>query len=157
MSNEIWHNFDSGEILDAYVFDKSNDQVFDEADGGDTFEVWVNGNVLNYDIPMTDQGGNYFTVDFPAAITTAGVYRTVVALRDGANATISDIRVAQGEIHWNGTSEEDVTSVVSDIAVLNSDLTVIASDVVSVGSDVNTVLIKVRTQLNELDLDSTNA
>ncbi len=153
MANEGWHNFPSGNTLDAYVFDKSNDQVFDQADGGDTFEVWVNGNVLNYDIPMTDQGGNYYTVDFPAVITTAGIYRMAIAIRDGASATISDIRVAQAEIHWNGTSEEDVTTISSDVTVIISDLTIVASDVVSVGSDVDTILDTVRIQVNEFNLD----
>ena len=154
MANEIFHNFPSGDSLDAYVFKKTNDQVFDEANGGNVFEVWVNGNVLNYDIPMTDQGGNYYSVDFPSVITTAGVYRVAIAVRDGASATIFDIRIAQGEINWNGTTEDDLTSISSDIEVVNSDLVVVASDVVSAGSDINTVLDTVRIQLNEFDLDN---
>ncbi len=111
MANEGWHNFPSGNNLDAYVFKKTNDQVFDQADGGDTFEVWADGNVLNYDIPMTDQGGDYYTVDFPAAITTAGVYRMVIALRAGANAAVGDARLAQGEIYWDGTAEINLSSL----------------------------------------------
>ena len=111
MSNEIWHNFPSGENLDAYVFKKTNDQVFDQADGGDTFEVWVDGNVLNYDISMTDQGGDYYSVDFPAVITTAGVYRVVIAKRAGGSAAVGDLRIAQGEIYWDGTAEEDISTL----------------------------------------------
>lgn len=109
--NEIWHNFPSGSNLDAYVFKKTNDQVFDEADGGDTFEAWVNGNVANYDIPMTDNGGDYYSIDFPAAITTAGVYRTVIALRASGSAAVGDLRIAQGEMHWDGTAEIDISTL----------------------------------------------
>ncbi len=105
MPNEIWHNFPSGNTLDAYVRRKSDDTVFDENDGGDTFEVWVDGSVTNYDIPMTDQGGDHYTVDFPSVITTIGPYRVAIALRSGANAAVGDLRVAQGEIDWSGTAE----------------------------------------------------
>ena len=120
MSNEIWHNFPSGENLDAYVFKKTNDQVFDQADGGDTFEVWVDGNVLNYDIPMTDQGGDYYSVDFPAVITTAAVYRIAIGKRAGASAAVGDLRIAQGEIYWDGTAEEDISTVSTQLDGLKS-------------------------------------
>ncbi len=113
MANEIWYNFPSGNNLDAYVFKKSDDKVFDQADGGDTFEDWVNGNVLNYDIPMTDHGGDYYTVDFPAAITdtTLQAYRTVIAVRAGGSAAVGDRRIAQGEIFWDGALESDIGTI----------------------------------------------
>ncbi len=111
MANEIYHNFPEGNLLDAYIFKKTDDKVFDEADGGDTFEAWVDGNVLNYDIPMTDHGGDYYSVDFPAVITTAGVYRVVMAVRTGANAAVGDLRIAQGEIYWDGAAEIDISTL----------------------------------------------
>ena len=103
--NEIWNDYPSGNKLDAYVWQKSNDKVFDEADGGDTFETWEDGNVLNYDIPMTDNGGDYYSVDFPAVIKTKGIYRVAIALRAGANAAVGDKRIAQGELSWDGENE----------------------------------------------------
>ncbi len=103
--NEIWHNHPSGNKLDAYVWRKSEDKVFDESDGGDTFETWADGNVLNYDVPMTDNGGDYYTVDFPSVIKTVGVYRVVVALRAGANAAVGDFRIAQGEYFLSSSGE----------------------------------------------------
>ncbi len=105
MANEIWHNFPSGDSLDAYVFAKTDDTVFDENDGGDTFETWEDGNVANYDIPMTDQGGDYYSVDFPLVITTPGAYRVAIVRRLGGTAAVGDLRIAQGEIDWSGTSE----------------------------------------------------
>ena len=103
--NEIYAKYPSGKNLDAYVFKKANDQVFDQADGGDTFEVWADGSVLNYDIPMTDQGDGFYTVDFPAVITTTAVYRVIVKLRAGANAAVGDTGLFQGEIYWDGQKE----------------------------------------------------
>ncbi len=105
MSNEIWHNFSSGSKLDAYVWRTTEDTVFDESDGGDTFETWVDGNVLNYDIPLTDHGGDYYSVDFPAAIKIPGIYRAVIAVRAGANAAVGDFRISQGEGYWDGAGE----------------------------------------------------
>ncbi len=105
MANEIWHNFPSGDTLDAYVFTKTDDTVFDESDGGDTFETWQNSNVANYDIPMTDHGGDYYSVDFPSVIETAAIYRVAISRRLGATAAVGDLRIAQGEIDWAGSSE----------------------------------------------------
>jgi hypothetical protein len=132
MANEIWHNYPEANNLDVYVFNKTNDNVFDNADGGDTWEVWADGNVLNYDIPMTDHGGDYYSVDFPAAITTAGVYRIAIALRAGANAAVGDTRIAQGEIHWDGTAEIDTTAfrayILSDVIGADGDTLETLSD-----------------------------
>jgi len=112
LANEIYHNYPSGS-LDAYVFKKSDDKVFDQSDGGDTFETWNDANVLNYDIPMTDIGDGNYTVDFPAVITntTQQSYRIVIKVRAGANAAVGDKAIAQGEIVWNGTSEIDVGTI----------------------------------------------
>lgn len=132
MPNEIWHNFPSGDNLDAYVFKKTNDQVFDQADGGDTFEVWADGNVLNYDVPMTDQGGDYYTADFPSVITTAGVYRIAIALRTGGSAAVGDVRIAQGEVSWDGSAEIDIftldTTINDDVIGADGDTLETLSD-----------------------------
>lgn len=103
--NEIWHNFPSGNSLDAYIRRKSDDKIFDESDGGNTFEDQNDANVLNYDVPLTDHGSDYYSVDFPAVITTATDYRVAIAKRSGGSAAIGDLRVAQGEMHWGGTTE----------------------------------------------------
>lgn len=62
---------------------------------------------------MTDHGGDYYTVDFPAVITntTQQAYRTVIAVRAGANAAVGDRRIAQGEIYWNGVQEVDIGTI----------------------------------------------
>ena len=112
MANEIWTKYPSGNSLDAYIFKQTDDKVFDQSDGGDTFEAWEDGNVLNYDNPMTDQGDGYYTVDFPAVITTLGVYRVVIKVRAGAGAAVADKGVAQGEIYWSGTAEQTIQTIV---------------------------------------------
>jgi hypothetical protein len=116
--NEIFGKYNSGFNLDAYVFKKADDEIFDEADGGDTFEVWADGNVLNYDIPMTDQGDGFYSVDFPTAITTEGVYRIIIKLRVGANAAVGDIGLFQGELTWDGTGEIDIFTLDNTMNIL---------------------------------------
>ncbi len=141
MANEIWHDYPSGSSLDAYVFKKTDDEVFNEADGGDTWEAWNDANVLLYDVPMTDQGGDYYSVDFPAVITTAGTYRTVVALRAGGTAAVGDLRIAQGEIFWDGTAEITISTTTTDISGLETKIDVLDANVDQLIVDQNKVLI----------------
>jgi len=79
LANEIYAKYQSGFILDAYIFRKTDDEVFIQTTG--SFETWIDGNVLTYDIPMTDQGDGFYSVDFPTAITTECNYRGVIKLR----------------------------------------------------------------------------
>ena len=111
MANEIYAKYSSGNNLDAYIFRKTDDKVFDQSDGAETFETWVDGNVLNYDNPMTDQGDGFYSVDFPSIITTEGEYRVVVKLRSGANAAVGDTGLFQGDIQWGGTTEVTLLSL----------------------------------------------
>ncbi len=121
MSNEIWHNLDEGNTLYAIIRKKDDDEVFDENDGGDTWEPWQDANVGNYDVPMTDHDGDYYSVDFPAVIATSGVYRVTVFLRAGvAPHADNDTSLAQGEIYWDGSEEIDLLSIDIDARILQN-------------------------------------
>jgi len=112
LANELWHSYASGNTLYAIVRQKSDDKV--NVQGGNTFETWVNGNILTYDHPMADNGGDYYSVDFPSTIdiSTMTTYRIDVFLQAGANPVVGDdIAIAQGEIYWDGTSEADVGTI----------------------------------------------
>jgi len=98
--------------LYAVIHKKTDDEVFDQADGGDTWEAWNDANVGNYDVAMTDHDGDYYSVDFPTVITTAGVYRvTIFRQAAGAPHADNDASIAQGEIHWSGSAEIDTTTL----------------------------------------------
>jgi len=113
MANEIYCTYYSGNLIDAYVFKAADDKVFDQSHGGDAFETWNDLNVLNYDIPMTDQGDGHYTVDFPAVITNniQQAYRIVIKLRVGANAAVGDTKLADGEIYWDGSMEINIGTI----------------------------------------------
>ena len=113
--NEIYHSYEEGNTLYALIWRKSDDKVFDQSDGGDTFEVYVEANIGNYDVAMTNQGdgvggySTYYSVDFPAVITTEGVYRVQVMLQAaGSPHADNDIAFAQGEMYWDGITELDL-------------------------------------------------
>ena len=112
MANEIWHNFEEGNTLYAFIHRKTDDKIYDVAAGGDNFVTWEgDGSVGDYDLPMADHDGNYYSVDFPSGIA-AGVYRVTVFLQAaGAPHADNDGALAQGEIAWDGTAEIDISAI----------------------------------------------
>lgn len=110
MANEIWWNTDEGQTLYAIIHAKSDDTV--NIIGGNTFEAWVDANIDTYDLAMTDHDGDYYSVDFPTTITTAGVYRITIFKQAAASPHVdNDLSLAQGEIYWDGIAEID-TSII---------------------------------------------
>ena len=61
-------------------------------------------------LALTDQGGDYYSVDFPATITIDAIeaYRIAIFLQAGANPAVSDYALYHGEIFWDGVEEIDV-------------------------------------------------
>ena len=108
MANEIYNTYKSGFTLYAVIRKKSDDTV--NIQGTDTFEVWVDGNVATYDHAMADNGGDYYSVDFPSVITGTDVetYRIEIFLQTGGTPAITDYPIAQGEIFWQDGSEIDI-------------------------------------------------
>lgn len=98
MSNEIPFAFDKDFTLYARVFN-STGQVWN----GSAFEDWVDGNVGNYDISLTDKSSGQYIGDFPTI--AAGRYKVNIYEQAGANPAIADTVVGHGEILWDGTSE----------------------------------------------------
>ena len=63
---------------------------------------------------MTDNDGDYYSVDFPTSITGTDLatYRITIFLQDGGGPVVDvDIAVAQGEIFWDGVSEVDLGTI----------------------------------------------
>jgi len=110
VSNEIWHNYESGNTLYALIWEQSTDYIWDNT-GSAFVTPWNNTNVDRYDIAMTDHGGHYYTADFPSAIE-AGTYRIAVVKQAavGPHAT-NDTAIAQGEFYWTGDDETSFASI----------------------------------------------
>jgi len=110
---------DEGATLYAIIWRQSNDQVCIVA--GNTSEAWVDANIDNYDVPLTDHDGDYYSADFPTAITTPGVYRIVIFKQAGGSPNAdNDSSEFQGEFYWNGTEEENLhTITITNTSVTN--------------------------------------
>jgi hypothetical protein len=67
-----------------------------------TFVVWVDANIANYDIALTDRSGDYFSADMPAAITASGTYIANYYVMAGATPATSDTLLDSEEIYWDG-------------------------------------------------------
>ncbi len=103
MSNEVFHNYATGNTLYFCVF-QLDGNVF--LSNGLSDEVWGTGarDADAYDITMTEDGvGGHFVGSFPTL--AQGTYRVAVFLQDGANPVDGDFAVSEGEIYWDGNNE----------------------------------------------------
>lgn len=85
---------------------------------GTAFETYVNGSVANYDVPLTDQGGDVYAADFPAGIT-AGDYLVVIYEQAGGSPAITDLILRSYPLHWNGSAASDASTVSLDAYALS--------------------------------------
>ncbi len=115
MANEIWHTFDETEDLYALIWRKTDDKVWNNTDS--QFDIYTDVDIDKYDVPLANQvDSDFHSVDFPSAITTAGVYRVQIfnIIGVGIDAD-ADLGVAQGELYWDGTAELDVFTLDNSI------------------------------------------
>lgn len=66
-------------------------------------EAWADGTVADYDIALTDRGGDLYDGTMPAAIPT-GDYRVYYYERAGAIPAITDLVLKSPVKHWDGTA-----------------------------------------------------
>ena len=109
MAGEIWSTYPEGSDLYAVIRRKADGFVYDNVAGSDTFEAWVDGNLANYVIPLTDQDGNYYDADFPAGITIEDAYTVYIFVQNGVSPADGDWVLSQAEFSWDG--EEEITPV----------------------------------------------
>ena len=126
MPNEIWHSADETWTLYALIWRKTDDKVYDAVAAANTFDTYTDADILDYDVPLTNQAdSDYHSVDFPGDIT-AGVYRVQVFLQvGGAIDADLDYAIAEGEIYWDGSAEINIftldTSIYDDIIGADDD------------------------------------
>lgn len=119
MPNEIYMTYDEGNTLYALIWRKTDDLVWNDLAGA--FETYTDADIDEYDIPLANQvDSDYYSVDFPAAITVEGNYRVQIMLQAGAIDADADFGIAQGEIQWGGTSEVTLLTLsVGEVKVVN--------------------------------------
>ena len=112
MANEIWCSWDSASTLYAFVIRKTDDFIWDVGDSAfEAIGTWNDARAGECDIAMSATAGDFHTVDFPSGITAAGVYRVEIRERAGGSPDTDDVPIAQGELHWDGSAEIDITAI----------------------------------------------
>ena len=102
MADEITHNYLTGQTLYFCCFQPNGD-VF--LTGGASDEVWGTGGrtATDYAESMTEEAtsGHY---KGSMTVAVAGAYQIVVF--------VGSLAVAQGEIYWSGTEEQNLQTIV---------------------------------------------
>src|SRR5688572_16910915 len=65
------------------------------------FAAWADGSIADYDVALTDDGGDLYVGTFPADIA-AGDYRIYYYERAGATPALTDLVLKAPIKHWNG-------------------------------------------------------
>jgi len=105
-ANEIRFAYDStndpnlyviiGSTTDANVWDSNNS----------AWASWVNANEPNYALVMSKVRKDFYDAQFPAGITTGGIYPLTIYKRADSEPNITDdLIVGAGEIVWTGSVE----------------------------------------------------
>ena len=121
MAHEIYATHEEGNTLYALIWRKVDDKVWNDTDG--QFDVYTDIDIDKYDIVLTNQAdSDYYSVDFPVAITDEDVYRVQIMLQLGTIDADADTGLFQGEINWNGESEDTTSSISFQIDKLSRQL-----------------------------------
>jgi hypothetical protein len=107
-ANEIEFVYPSGSTLYAIVRQPSTAKVWDA--GSSLWDTWSDGDIGDYDIPLTDNSGDYYGATFPAAITV-GSYTATIYERAGASPAVTDEILGCGSIPWTGTAVRTLGTV----------------------------------------------
>lgn len=112
MANEIWNSHDEAETLYALIWRQTDDKVYDAVAAANTFDTYTDADILDYDVPLTNQAdSDYHSADFPADITT-GIYRVQIFEQAGGSIDADlDVAIAQGEIYWDGSAEINILTL----------------------------------------------
>ncbi len=116
MAEEVKHNYTTGLTLYFCRFiANSNVMLANPA----TNEVWGTDarDADAYDVQMSEEGGSgHYTGDFASGGSiSAGTYHITVYNQAGGSPVDSDIPLAQGEIYWNGTAEENLQTILAKL------------------------------------------
>ena len=84
------------------------------------FAAWADGSVADYDVALTDRGGDLYDGDFPTSIP-AGNYEVGYYERAGASPAITDTRLATDSPRWwDGTTLTSTSEITLSAYALTS-------------------------------------
>lgn len=99
MSNEIRTGFASGNTLSAVARRRADQYVWYPSGG--VWEVFGTGDRTNadYDISLTDKGGNYYVGDFDGNITEPELYDLILL--------VGGVFAGMQQFNWDGTQRDE--------------------------------------------------
>ncbi len=102
MSNELSIGYTGSLPVYSVVRRKSDNLVYN----GSSFVSWTNADIANYDIPLSDAGGDSYVADLPSvdAGDTYTVFYYEQASATPGTPSITDILLDIDEFYWNGSS-----------------------------------------------------
>ena len=105
MANEIQFSHATGKTAYSVIRDQRSGFVWSLSGGSSgALEGFTSGNWRNYAISATEQGvSSYYTANFPVA-AAPGIYSVLGKEQAGANPLQTDASVANGDIHWGGST-----------------------------------------------------
>jgi len=115
-ANEIQFQYETSNSVYAIIRKPSTNQVWDITNT--QWTTWNDLNIGDYDLPLTDHGGDFLSASFPAGITDAGDFPVTLYEQDGASPATDDLMVGHGSVLWDGTAEvtlSDVRSVTTKL------------------------------------------
>jgi hypothetical protein len=115
-ANEIEFLYPSGSSLYALIRRPADSKVWNATTVA--WATWSDASVKDYNVPLTDHSGGYYSGTFPA--TTAGSYTVGVYVRAGSNPATSDGIVGLGPVVWTGTAARTLASAKMDTDGLDS-------------------------------------
>src|SRR2546423_898785 len=110
MARELRASFQGSATIYGIIRKIADDTVFN----GTIFETWADGNIATYKVALTNRSGDFYSTDFPAAIT-AGDYRATYYQQAGGSPATTDYIVGiPTELHWDGAAASSISSVSLD-------------------------------------------
>jgi len=114
MANEIFHDYDSGSTLYAFVYRRSDGYIYDVGDS--QFEAigsWDDARAGECDIAMSAIG-DFHVAAFPSV--SAGSYYIVIREQAGGSPAIADTPLTSYRLGWDGAALVDDYTLDVDIA-----------------------------------------
>lgn len=99
MANTLSVTYTGTDSVYAIIRKTSNGTVWN----GSSFVAWADGNIGDYDIPLSSQGGDLYAANFPSSITVNIEYRVIYYEQTGATPSTSDLLLNSEEGYWDGT------------------------------------------------------
>jgi hypothetical protein len=107
MSKELRVTYQGSATIYAIIRKISDATVWN----GSSFETWADGNIATYDVALTNQSGDFYSADFPSAISV-GNYRVNYYVQAGGSPAITDLIVGTAaDLYWDGSTTGSVSSV----------------------------------------------